>query len=297
MHRAPACSGWGNKKSYTACDRDNMSEGGNLKGGSMQQRFSVRKLVYGIVAGAFAGLVLVRASTAAEAIPEIAGLWQMPQCPSTGATGGGGLNRRCMEIAENDAKLTERAKAYHDAIDEFAQPKYDCAPMPIPMMWSEPYSFAIEQLEDRVLIRYGKEEVVRTIWLEGHGFEEPKYNEFFYYGHSVGRYENGALVAVTDRFTFDSQGWNADSRIPSSTQKQMFERFTKEGDTLVLEVTATDPFFLKEPLTYRVTSKPEAEWDFDWDCDLEASRSILKIMEPQYPNDPPVNYIDYQARP
>lgn len=247
-----------------------------------------------VLAGACAGLFLASAGSAAEAIPELEGLWQMPQCP-----GGGTFNRACMEVAENDEKLTNRAIAYHDAIDEFAQPKYDCAPMPIPMMWSEPYSFAIEQLEDRVLIRYGKEEVVRTIWLEGSpGYEEPKYNQFFYYGHSVGRYEDGALVAVTDRFTFDPQGWNADHRIPSSTQKQLFERFSREGDNLVLEVTATDTFFLKEPLTYRVTSRPETRgWDFDWACDLEASRSVLEIMAPQYPNDPPLEYIDYQARP
>ena len=200
----------------------------------MKQKSKVAKVLPGILAVAFAGVFLVRATTAAEAVPEIAGLWQFPLCP-----GGGDFNRGCMEVAENDEKLTERAKAYRDAIDEFAQPKYDCAPMPIPMMWSEPYSFAIEQLEDRVLIRYGKEEVVRTIWLEGHGHEEPKYNEFFYYGHSVGRYEDGALLAVTDRFTFDPQGLNADHRVPSSTQKQVFERFSREGDNLVLEVTAT----------------------------------------------------------
>jgi hypothetical protein len=263
-----------------------------------KQKFPVIKILAGIIGGACAGLFVAPAASAAEAAPELAGLWQMPQCPGGS---GGGMNRRCMEVAEDDPKLTERAKAYHDAIDEFAQPKYDCAPMPIPMMWSEPYSFAIEQLEDRVLIRYGKEEVVRTIWLEGAGGEglaEPKYNEFFYYGHSVGRYEDGALVAVTDRFTFDPQGWNADHRIPSSTQKQLLERFSREGDALVLEVTSTDPFFLKEPLTYRVTAQPETQgWDFEWACDLEASRSILKVMAPQYPGDPPIEYIDYEARP
>lgn len=265
----------------------------------MKNRFTAGKLLAAIVGGTVAGLFTAGTSIAAEAIsagavPAIAGLWQMPQCPGNG----GGLNRACMEIAEDDARLTDRAKAYHDAIDEAAQPKYDCAPMPIPMMWSEPYSFAIEQLEDRVLIRYGKEEVVRTIWLEGsEGYQEPEYNQFYYYGHSIGRYENGVLLAVTDRFTFDSQGWNADSRIPSSTQKQVFERFSKEGDNLVLEVKATDTFFLKEALAYRVTAKPEADWDFNWDCELDASRSILKIMAPQYPNDPPVEYVDYTARP
>jgi hypothetical protein len=263
----------------------------------MKQTFRVSRMSLGILGSAcFVLFVAARSSSAAEAIPEISGLWQMPQCPTV-AGSRGGLNRACMEVADDDPKLTERAKAYHAAIDEFAQPKYDCAPMPIPMMWSEPYSYGIEQLDDRVLIRYGKEEVVRTIWLEGHGFEEPKYNEFFYFGHSVGRYEDGALKVVTDRFTFDPQGLNADDRIPSSSQKQVFERFSREGDLLVLEVTATDTFFLKEPLAYRVTSRPEADWDFEWACDLEASRSILGVMAPQYPNDPPIQYIDFEARP
>src|SRR5688500_10130644 len=103
-----------------------------FEGVKMKQKLKVGKIFPGIFAGACIGLFLVRASIAAEAIPEIAGLWQMPQCPSTGA-GGGGFNHSCMEVAEDDAKLTDRARAYHDAIDEFAQPKYDCAPMPIPM--------------------------------------------------------------------------------------------------------------------------------------------------------------------
>ena len=101
----------------------------------MKQKFVVGKIAAGILAGVFGGLFVAPAASAAEVVPEIAGLWQWPQCP-----GGGGFNRGCMEVAEDDAKLTDRARAYHDAIDEFAQPKYDCAPMPIPMMWSEPYS-------------------------------------------------------------------------------------------------------------------------------------------------------------
>src|SRR5687768_10725838 len=109
----------------------------------MKKKFKAGNNHTGLLVGACIGLFLVRASIAAEAVPQLAGLWQMPQCPSAGG-GGGGFNRGCMEVAEDDAKLTDRARAYHDAIDEFAQPKYDCAPMPIPMMWSEPYSYAIE---------------------------------------------------------------------------------------------------------------------------------------------------------
>src|SRR5690606_33155652 len=58
-------------------------------------------------------------ASAAEAIPNISGVWQWGRC--VGETGFG----RCMLLEENDARLTERAKAYRDAIEEAAQPKYD----------------------------------------------------------------------------------------------------------------------------------------------------------------------------
>jgi len=229
------------------------------------------------------------AAIAADEIPDLDGVWQFGTCG-----GAGGFNLRCMVLEEDDELLTDRAKAYRDAIDEAAQPKYDCAPMSIPHMWTDPYAYRIEQLEDRVLIHYGKDDVSRTIWLEGHGHEEPAVNEFFYFGHSTGRYEDGALVVTTDRFTFDPQGLNADFRLPSSTQKRVTERFSRDGDNLVLEVTTVDTFFLKAPWSFRVTSRPfTGEWEDTWQCDLDAARQSLKLMPPKYPNDPPIERIEY----
>jgi len=142
---------------------------------------------------------------------------------------------RCMLLEEDDELLTERAKAYRDAIDEVAQPKYDCAPMSIPHMWTDPYSHQIEQTDDRVIFTYGKDDVVRTVWLDGHNHAKPAINEFFYFGYSTGHYEDGALVVETTRFTFDPQGLNADFKLPSSTQKKVTERYTKDGNDLILE--------------------------------------------------------------
>lgn len=242
--------------------------------------------------GLLAGSMFVAAGAVVAAdgnIPDVDGVWSFGSCGP-----GGGFNIRCMVLEEDADILTDRAKAYRDAIDEAAQPKYDCAPMPIPHMWTDPYSYKIEQLEDRVLIYYGKDDVVRTVWLEGHGHAKPAMNEFLYFGYSRGRYEDGALVVVTDKFTFDPQGLNADFKLPSSTQKQVIERFSRDGESLVLEVSTIDPFFLKEPWTFRVTSRPDSNpWDGGWECDLEASRQILKLMAPVYPNDPPIERIDY----
>jgi hypothetical protein len=214
-------------------------------------------------------------------IPKLSGVWQWGQCVD-----GSGI--QCQILEEDDARLTNRAKAYRDAIDEAAQPKYDCAPISIPHMWTDPYSHQIEQKDDRVIFTYGKDDVVRTVWLEGHGHPKVPLNEFTYFGHSVGHYENGKLIVETTHFSFDPQGLNADFRLASSTQKKVVEVYEKKGDNLVLEVTTTDPFFLKEPWIYKVESKPDPnELALPWGCDLEAAREWLNLIPNQYPNDPP----------
>lgn len=232
----------------------------------------------------FSALVIQAAD---NSIPDLDGIWTFGRCPD-----GGFLS--CMTLQEDDVKLTERAKAYSDAIDEIAQPKYDCAPMPIPHMYTDPYNFRLEQLEDRVLVYYGKDDIVRTIWLEGHGHEKPGVNEFLYYGYAEGRYEDGALIVVTDKFTFDPQGLNADFRIPSSTQKQMTERFSREGDTLVMEVSTIDPFFLKEPWTFKVSSAPADDMGDAWTCELDGARRSLRFETSKYPDDPEIERIEYR---
>lgn len=223
---------------------------------------------------------------ASNDIPDLDGLWSFPQCAEGRFSG-------CTVLREDDARLTERARAYQAVIDEMAQPKYDCAPMPIPHMWTDPYSYRIEQLEDRVRIYYGKDDVVRTIWLEGHGHPKPAINEFFYFGHARGHYENGALVVVTDKFTFDPQGLNADFRIPSSTQKQLTERFSRDGDELVLEVSTVDTFFLNEPWEFTVRSRPVETLDANWTCELDGARRSLMFEISKYPDDPEPVRINY----
>jgi hypothetical protein len=254
--------------------------------GTMNVKIPMNKSRLAAMAGLL--MLLPLESVSAQDIPDLDGVWSFGSC------GGAGFNIGCMVLEEDDARLTQRAKAYRDVIDEAAQPKYDCAPMSIPHMWTDPYSYKIEQLEDRVLIYYGKDDVVRTIWLEGHDHPAPAINEFLYFGHATGRYEDGALIVVTDKFSFDPQGLNADFRLASSTQKQVTERFSLDGENLVLESSTIDPFFLKEAWTFKVTSRPDpTPWAGSWQCDLEASRQILKLMAPMYADDPVAQRIDY----
>ncbi len=225
------------------------------------------------------------ALAADEGVPDLNGFWQWGRC-----TDGSGI--QCQVLEEDDYRLTDRARGYRDAIDEIAQPKYDCAPMSIPHMWTDPYSHQIEQLEDRVIFRYGKDDVERTVWLEGHGHPTPALNQFFVFGHSVGRYEDNALIVETSRFVFDPQGLNADFRLASSTQKRVTEHYSRDGDDLILKVTTEDSIFLREPWVYEVRSAPEpGPVDLSWNCDPEAGRSILPMIPSVYPDDPEITRI------
>jgi len=227
------------------------------------------------------------ALAASNDIPALSGVWQWGSCYD-----GSGFS--CMILEEDDELLTERAKAYRDAIEEAAQPKYDCAPISIPHMWTDPYSHQIEQLEDRVIFTYGKDDVVRTVWLEGHDHPKPAINEFTYFGHSTGHYENGQLIVKTNKFSFDPQGLNADFKLASSTQKEVTERYWLEDGNLVIEVSTIDTFFLKEPWVYKTKgARDPNELALPWACDLDGSRDILKLSPSDYPNDPPIQRITY----
>lgn len=232
-------------------------------------------------------------AAAVNAPLNISGVWQWGRCvgPDGNVAAGGGFGGgfNCMLLEEDDARLTARAKAYRDAIDEAAQPKYDCAPMSIPHMWTDPYSHRIEQFDDHIVFTYGKDDVVRTAWLPNANKPKPLPNEYTYFGYSFARYEGDKLIVETTHFSFDPQGLNADFRLASSTQKKVVETYSKVGDELELEVVTTDPFFLKEPWIYKIRSQPDPEeLALPWACDQEASRSILKLTPPMYPTDPEV---------
>jgi hypothetical protein len=224
---------------------------------------------------------LSQAQTGAK-IPNLEGKWGWGRCVN-----GTGIN--CMIIEADDPLLTDRARAFQKAMDEIATPKYDCAPMSIPHLYTDPYAYGIQQLPDRVILSYEKDDVVRTVWLEGHGHKRPPLNQFFVHGYSIGHYEGDTLVVTTDRFVFDPHGLNSDFKMPTSTQKRVTERFKMDGTQMLLEVKTEDTFFLREPWVYTVRQpRGTGPLALPWNCDLKAARHSLKLIPTDYPNDPPV---------
>jgi hypothetical protein len=199
----------------------------------------------------------------------------------------------CPEMNAQGAErlMTARGKAFIAAFDEYAAPKYDCSPAGVPIIFGDPWAVRIEQLKDRVIFTYEKDDVVRTVWLEGNGHQRPRSGLLFMHGYSTGRYEGNQLVVETSRFTFDPEGFAGDViNAPSSTQKRLVERYSRNGDTLRLDLVAEDPIFLLGPITYTIdypaTNEPLA---LPWNCDPASAQRNLHVVKSKYPQDPPIN--------
>ena len=208
-------------------------------------------------------------------IPDLAGIWD-------GTTRARPVNsERIPWGKDNFPELNERALAYKKVFDEALSPKYDCQPASSPAIQYDPYSMEVTQWPDRVLLRYEKDDQLRTVWLND---RKPTIYDWSIQGFSVGRYENGALLVDTDHFVFDITGFDDYNGIPSSQLKKVHERYWREGTELKVTVTVEDEMFLKKPASYTARWLPQRPgYKLDaWDCDPEAARAAVKMMPPKY---------------
>jgi hypothetical protein len=238
-----------------------------------------------LAAAALAASLLAESQAVPPGIPDISGTFAGRRCVPANSD-------VCPEMNVKGAErlMTARGKAFIAAFDEVAAPKYDCSPATIPVIFGDPWAVRIEQLPDRVIFTYEKDDVVRTVWLEGHGHQAPRSGLLFQHGYSTGRYEGNQLVVETSRFTFDPEGFAGDAiNAPSSTQKRLVERYSRDGDVLRLELTAEDPIFLLGPVIYTIDQRRTNEpLSLPWNCDPEAAQRNLHVVKSKYPQDPPI---------
>lgn len=222
----------------------------------------------------FALLGLVPGSVLAQGpVPELSGIWNRLGCVEDPIT--------CPMQVEM-LPLKARTIGFRDAFDEVLAPKYDCVQATVPSLINDPYNFVIEQQADRIVMRYEKDDVVRTVWLEGHGHQEPGVYDFFAHGHSVGRYEDDELIVETTRFSFDPIGLDDMLNIPSSTQKRVVERYRLEDGRLRASVTTYDPLILLEPIEMRLEWEPTDTALLPYGCDPELAKLQLELLPPKY---------------
>lgn len=208
---------------------------------------------------------------ASSAIPDVTGIWHR-QGPLDG---------------EPNASMvpTNRAAGFEAAFDSTLQPTYDCSPIPMPGLVNDNYDFQIIQQADRVILRYEKMDVVRTVWLEGHGHPTPGSYDYTIQGHSIGRYEGSRLVVETTKFSFDPRGFQSRTFIPSSTMKKMTERYWRDGDILKMESVTEDPLTLRQPFHYNFEWTPRTAELTEYNCEPEDSRFGAQFHPSKYPPD------------
>jgi hypothetical protein len=227
-------------------------------------------------------------SAPATNVPDLAGIWNRK-----GPIPGRPPNVSPVTLAR------ARAIGFSLAFDEVLLPSYDCSPVSLPVILNDNYNFQITQMADRLIFRYEKEDVVRTIWLEGRGHPEPGVYDFTLHGHSKGRFENNQLVIETTKFVFDPRGFH-DSYIPSSTQKKVTERYWREGSLLRMESVSEDPMILREPFRYHFEWELTTNALIPFDCNPEDSGFARKLFETKKYQDPDLIHLrlpQYVANP
>lgn len=209
-------------------------------------------------------------------IPDLVGVWN------------GGFSARRVNgpnmpwvPGENFPVLNERGLAFQSIFDEAIAPKYDCVPAASPAIQYDPYFMEVVQWPDRVLLRYEKDDQLRTVWLDG---REPPPNEYTIQGFSVGEYRGDSLFVETTHFVFDITGFDDYNGIPSSQLKTVTEVYWMENDELRMTLTVADPLFLREPASYttRWLRAPEGYKLNPYGCDAVEARRSVRFMVPRY---------------
>ncbi len=192
----------------------------------------------------FLGCALILAwPLSTHAQPDLEGIWGMDRS----------LFRQYSEI-----QYTEEGQRRLDAFDiHVDDPSLQCIPSGLGRVWDEPdTTVEINQLDDRVVIRYEMFDLVRTIMLTQNGHPlQPNPSTVDIsgvamptMGHSIAWYEADALVI--DTLAYAPGNITTLLRYPLQSEAlRSIERIHRdEADRLIVDITYVDPIILAVPL-------------------------------------------------
>jgi hypothetical protein len=138
---------------------------------------------------------------------------------------------------------------YLDMWTNREDPIMTCQPMGIPRQGPPGRIF---HTENDITLLYGRGgdggggySDFRVIATDGRPFDERQIIQTKYTGHSVGRWEGDTLVIESVGFTPET--WLARGGFFHSENMKVYERFTRQGDQMLYEVTVEDPEVLLQP--------------------------------------------------
>jgi hypothetical protein len=199
-------------------------------------------------------------------LPDFTGVWEIGFGPPAGRGGAPAAGRGAAPAGRGRAggfpagpQLTpayaEKRRANLAKGAEDAQTA-NCLPPGMPGIMGQPYPMEFLMTPGLVTIVIEAYTQVRHIYTDGRPLPDDPDPKFF--GTSIGRWENGTLVAETIGF---SPATELDRNTPHSEKMKIVERFRlADPDTMSIETTITDPEALTAPYTTTRTLRRHRAW-------------------------------------
>ena len=230
-------------------------------------------------AGALAVIALLCAPETArgQTPPDLTGFWVNQYTPD--------LSRALGRQPPFTAEGAERWRTVDTALD----PTSRCLPPGPTRAFTAPFPFLLVQHSKMVAILYEYFTVWRVVYMDGrkHPEDIADYSDFM--GHSVGRWEGGALLVET--VGLNGKAWLDTAGHEHSDKLRVLERFEKEGANIKWTATFEDPVFFTKPWSITRTFTPGKPGDrvMAYTC-TENNRDVEHLQKNQ-PN------LDYKHVP
>lgn len=142
-----------------------------------------------------------------------------------------------------DAMLTPLGRQVREANREENDPKFlNCQPYGFVREVTNPLPLQIQRDGQHLRVRYEEWSLLRPIYMDGR--PQPTHRTPSLLGHSVGRFENGALIVETTRITPDLLADG--TQVGHSGELTAVERYVLRDNPRRLELTLT----LTDPVTF-----------------------------------------------
>jgi hypothetical protein len=190
-------------------------------------------------------------------------------------------------VSESPMPLNTAGKEARDSFNPAVNSSSECVPSNLPSLLMIPYVYEISRDGDTINIFHEYSRIWRPVIL-GSPLATMTDSSF---GKRIARYEDDTLIIESSEFPALSaglaSGWDPNGNgadIPSSEQKALVERYSlsADGSQLTVEYTVTDPAFLTEAYTGKVTwhRMPDESQVYDFKCDAEIARRSTSNAAP-----------------
>ncbi len=185
---------------------------------------------------------------------------------------------RQLSSGDLNSLVTEKGRVALELYDESQNPWASCVPYSAPAIMFLAETKLVENDETTIVVRSQREDAVRVIYIDGR--EHPEDAESSTQGHSIGHWDDGALVVDTVHFSEHAIGVSL-TGVPGSLSKHLVERFelSEDGTEIIYSYTMEDPEYLTGPVTgeSRWSYRPDLEFETAT-CDLEIARRFLDAL-------------------